>query len=125
MKLGPTPVQFPVKVTEPLTAILYITGRAGEHGLTRVLARLDCVDLIDDVQYDRVRSCYSQISILQVKKSKICCFASLRYGMLICNNVNWHCCALKVPKREIFDRSDFPDFYTIKSLREGDFGVKI
>ncbi len=32
---------------------------------------------------------------------------------------------LKVPKREIFDRSDIPDFYTIKSLREGDFGVKI
>ena len=32
---------------------------------------------------------------------------------------------LKVPKREIFDRSDFPDFYTIKSLRAGDFGVKI
>jgi hypothetical protein len=28
-----------------------------------------------------------------------------------------------VPKREIFDRSDFPD--TIKSLRVGDFGVKI
>jgi hypothetical protein len=25
----------------------------------------------------------------------------------------------------VFDRSDFPDFYTIKSLREGDFGVKI
>ncbi len=25
----------------------------------------------------------------------------------------------------IFDRSDFPDFYTIKSLRVGDFGVKI
>ncbi len=32
---------------------------------------------------------------------------------------------LKVPKCEIFDRSDFPDFYTIKSQREGDFGVKI
>ncbi len=32
---------------------------------------------------------------------------------------------LKVPKREIFDRSDFPDFYSIKSLREGDVGVKI
>jgi hypothetical protein len=31
---------------------------------------------------------------------------------------------LKVPKREIFDRSDFPDFYTIKSLCVGDFGVK-
>ncbi len=31
----------------------------------------------------------------------------------------------KVPKREIFDRSDFPDFYTIKSLRVGNFGVKI
>ncbi len=32
---------------------------------------------------------------------------------------------LKVPKREIFDRSDFPDFYTIKPPRVGDFGVKI
>ncbi len=34
---------------------------------------------------------------------------------------------LKVPKREIFDRSDFPDFYsyTMKSLRVSDFGVKI
>ncbi len=32
---------------------------------------------------------------------------------------------LKVPKCEIFDRSDFHDFYTIKSLWEGDFGVKI
>ncbi len=32
---------------------------------------------------------------------------------------------LKVPKREIFDRSDFPDIYTMKSLRVGDFGVKI
>ncbi len=30
--------------------------------------------------------------------------------------------SLKVPKREIFDRSDFPDFYT---LRVGDFEVKI
>ncbi len=30
-----------------------------------------------------------------------------------------------MPKCEIFDRSDFPDFYTIKSLRVGDFGVKI
>ncbi len=32
---------------------------------------------------------------------------------------------LKVPKREIFHRSDFPDFYTIKSLCVGDFSVKI
>ncbi len=32
---------------------------------------------------------------------------------------------LKVPKREIFDRSDFHDFYTMKSLRIGDIGVKI
>ncbi len=30
---------------------------------------------------------------------------------------------LKVPKREIFDRSDFPDLYIIKSLCVGDFGV--
>ncbi len=33
--------------------------------------------------------------------------------------------SLKVPKCEIFDRSDFHDFYTIKSLWGGDFGVKI
>jgi hypothetical protein len=32
---------------------------------------------------------------------------------------------LKVPKREMFDGSDFPDFFTIKPLRVGDFGVKI
>ncbi len=32
---------------------------------------------------------------------------------------------LKVPKREIFDRSDFPDFYTIKSSWVGDLFVKI
>ena len=30
-----------------------------------------------------------------------------------------------MPKREIFDSSDFPDFYTIKSLHVGDFVVKI
>ncbi len=30
-----------------------------------------------------------------------------------------------MPKREIVDCSDFPDFYTIKSLRVGDFWVKI
>jgi hypothetical protein len=35
------------------------------------------------------------------------------------------CCMLKVPKREIFDRSDFPDFYTIKSSWVGDLVVKI
>ncbi len=32
---------------------------------------------------------------------------------------------LKVPKCEIFHRSDFDYFYTIKSLCEGDFGVKV
>jgi hypothetical protein len=32
---------------------------------------------------------------------------------------------LKVPKCEIFDRSDFPDFYTIKSSWVGDLMVKI
>jgi hypothetical protein len=31
---------------------------------------------------------------------------------------------LNVPKREIFNRSDFPDFSTIKSLHVGGFGVK-
>jgi hypothetical protein len=32
---------------------------------------------------------------------------------------------LKVPKREIFDRSDFPNFYTIKSSWVGDLLEKI
>ena len=32
---------------------------------------------------------------------------------------------LKVPKREIFDRSNFPDFYRIRSSRVGDLVVKI
>ncbi len=32
---------------------------------------------------------------------------------------------LKVPKREIFDRSDFPDFYTRKSSWVGDLLVKL
>ena len=32
---------------------------------------------------------------------------------------------LKVPKREIFDRSNFPDFYAIKSSWVGDLVVKI
>ncbi len=32
---------------------------------------------------------------------------------------------IKVPKCEIFDLSDFPDFCTIKSLRVADFRVKI
>ena len=31
---------------------------------------------------------------------------------------------LKVPKCEIFDRSDFHEFYTIKLFWVGDFGVK-
>jgi hypothetical protein len=33
--------------------------------------------------------------------------------------------SLKVPKCEIFDRSDFRDFYRIMSLWEGDFVIKI
>ncbi len=32
---------------------------------------------------------------------------------------------LKVPKCEIFNRSDFHDFYSIKSFWVGDFGAKI
>jgi hypothetical protein len=31
---------------------------------------------------------------------------------------------LKVPKCEIFNRSDFHDFYTIKTFCVGDFGAK-
>jgi hypothetical protein len=35
------------------------------------------------------------------------------------------CPPLKVPKCETFNRSDFPDFYTIKSSWVGDLVVKI
>jgi hypothetical protein len=42
-----------------------------------------------------------------------------------CHTIKGDVACLKVPKREIFDRSDFPDFYTIQSLRVGNFGVKI
>ncbi len=37
----------------------------------------------------------------------------------------WFDADLKVPKREIFDRSDFPDFYTIQSSWVGDLLVNI
>ena len=40
-------------------------------------------------------------------------------------SLNVHQQDLKVPKREIFDHSDFHDFYAIKSLTVSDFGVKI
>jgi hypothetical protein len=38
-----------------------------------------------------------------------------------------HVCKIgfKVPKHEIFDHSNFPDFYRIKSSWEGDLVVKI
>jgi hypothetical protein len=36
-----------------------------------------------------------------------------------------YCLSLKVPKCEIFDRSDIDDFYTTTSLCEDDFEVKI
>jgi hypothetical protein len=35
------------------------------------------------------------------------------------------CGSLKVPKREIFDRTNFPDFYAIKSSWVYDLVVKI
>jgi hypothetical protein len=46
-------------------------------------------------------------------------------GSLPNAGVDYNLTNLKVPKREIFDRLDFPDFYAIKSLRVGDFGVKM
>jgi hypothetical protein len=61
-------------------------------------------------------SCPLQTILL---KDLVGCYSPLQILMAI-----WHT-FLKVPKREIFDRSDFPDVYTIKSLCVGDFGVKI
>jgi hypothetical protein len=55
---------------------------------------------------------------------------SLRTLKIMPRNLNeivrsWIRLLLKMPKCEIFDRSDSHDFYTIKSLKEGDFGIKI
>jgi len=68
---------------------------------------------------------------VKIKKKNLKIFRCSFRGAKSClTNIWGKICAfpnilLKVPKREIFDRSDFPDFCTIKSLREGDFGVKI
>jgi hypothetical protein len=54
------------------------------------------------------------------------CFSQNNLFPLFCiSPISLHC-SLKVPKREIFDLSDFPDFYTIKSSWVGgDLLVKI
>jgi hypothetical protein len=62
------------------------------------------------------RQCYSLGLLLIKKVPERLCFA-----LVLTQSRKYY---LKVPKWEIFDRSDFPDFYTIKSLRVGDFGVK-
>jgi hypothetical protein len=72
------------------------------------------------------------------KRLSYACFTELPLTMKIVLNSNlgqshfgWLCLTmyanknLKVPKCESLDRSDFHDFYPIKSLWEGDFGVKI
>ncbi len=59
--------------------------------------------------------CYPRVcSETPFETSPFCQVRSLRYSSL----------TLKVPKWEIFDRSDFHDFYTIKPLWVGDFGVQ-
>jgi hypothetical protein len=47
------------------------------------------------------------------------------FSMEIAIRTAHHRLILKVPKCEIFDRSDFPDFYTIKSSWVGDLVVEI
>ncbi len=69
---------------------------------------------------------YVYISCRRVYMSSLCVNSAERQTCfklpLILSGVTFN---LKVPKCEIFDRSEFPDFYTIKSRREGDFGIKI
>ena len=50
---------------------------------------------------------------------------AMKRGLLLINSYSKVSVLLKVPKREMFDRSDFPDFYTIKSSWVGDLLVKI
>ncbi len=66
----------------------------------------------------------SDREVLQLLSSLALIYASMQV-ILFSNVVIHKNMFLKVPKREIFDGSDFPDFYTIKSLRVGDFGVNI
>ncbi len=51
-------------------------------------------------------------------------FSVVKVGLRLRQKVS-NTLRLKVPKCEIFDRADFPDFYTIKSSWVGDLVVKI
>jgi hypothetical protein len=46
------------------------------------------------------------------------------YGIIVYKRTA-HCTGLKVPKCEIFDRSDLHDFYTMKPFWVADFEAKI
>ena len=51
---------------------------------------------------------------------------NIQYSVDNCSKKSWDFAGwLKVPKCEIFDRSDFYYFYTIKPFWIDDFGVKI
>jgi hypothetical protein len=70
------------------------------------------------------RSCLG-CALVFASEAKIETEAKISFRLEAKKRHDFTCFTLKVPKHEIFDRSDFPDFYTIKSLRMGDFGVKI
>jgi hypothetical protein len=86
--------------------------------MVSVHCTLQLTEMIDYIQ--TVFKCFSG-------KRNIFCLESDYFGdiFLFVVHRKLQLLFLKVPKREMFDRSDFPDFYTIKSLRMCDFGVKI
>jgi hypothetical protein len=64
---------------------------------------------------DICRSTSLVITLLAAKYSTI----------IILISRSFYAMSLKVPKCEIFDRSDFRNFYTIQPFWVGDFGAKL
>jgi len=63
--------------------------------------------------------------IIQLEDGKKAYVSSLYFSLSSYCQFGFLVPYLKVPKREIFDHSDFHDFYAIKSLTVSGFGVKI
>ncbi len=65
---------------------------------------------------------FNVLGVVRKLTDHIRCF--FQYPSIV-SSLSWNLYTLKVPKRQIFDCSDFPDFYTIKSSWVGNLLVKI
>jgi hypothetical protein len=75
-----------------------------------------------------LKRCAIQQSVItsQLHNAKVKVYFFNTVSFILMGTVKHTCSGmLKVPKCEIFDRSDFHDFYTIKPFWVVDFGAKI